>query len=73
MDKLTMRMLIDAYAEENRLTVQEVDEDIAYGFIDGKMLFEAWLNYEGIFGYSREIINVFDACEAAGIKITNIN
>lgn len=71
MDKSTMRMLIDAYAEVNQLTVNEVDEEIAYGFIDGKDLFEAWLNYEGIFGYSRKIINVFGACEDAGIKITN--
>ena len=67
----TMDMLIDAYAEMNHLTAAQVKEEIGSGWIDGNMLFEEWLKYEGIFGYSARIINVFDACEKAGLKITD--
>lgn len=68
---ITMEMLIDAYAEMNHLTTAQVKDEIKHGWIDGNTLFEDWLKYEGIFGYSARIINIFDACEEAGIKITN--
>lgn len=66
---ITMEMLIDAYAEMNHLTTAQVKDEIKHGWIDGNMLFEDWLKYEGIFGYSARIINIFDACEKAGLKI----
>ena len=67
----TMEMLIDVYAEVNHLTESQVKEEIRSGWIDGNELFEDWLKYEGIHGYSARIIKIFDACEAAGLKITD--
>ena len=55
----------------NYLTTEQVKKEIKSGWIDGNMLFEEWLKYEGIFGYSEKIINIFDTCEKAGLKITN--
>lgn len=65
----TVEMLIETYAEYNNLTEQEVREEIQKGWIDGSVLFEDWLNYEGIKGYGRKIIRVFQDCEQAGLKI----
>ena len=52
-------MLIETYAEVNYLTTEQVKKEIKSGWIDGNMLFEEWLKYEGIFGYSEKIINIF--------------
>ena len=69
--KTKMDMLIETYAEVNYLTTEQVKKEIKSGWIDGNMLFEEWLKYEGIFGYSEKIINIFDTCEKAGLKIIN--
>lgn len=66
--KTKMDMLIETYAEVNYLTTEQVKKEIKSGWIDGNMLFEEWLKYEGIFGYSEKIINIFDTCEKSGIE-----
>lgn len=48
---------------------EAVREEIQKGWIDGSLLFEDWLNYEGIIGYGQKIIKIFQDCEKAGLKI----
>lgn len=65
----TVEMLIKTYAEYNNLNEKEVREEIQKGWIDGSVLFEDWLKYEGIIGYGYKIIRIFQDCEKAGLKI----
>ena len=65
----TVEMLIKTYAEFNDLDEEDVREDIRKGWIDGEMLFQDWLKYEGIRGYGSVIVKIFHDCEEAGLKI----
>ena len=65
----TVEMLIETYAEYNNMNEEAVREEIQKVRIDGSLLFEDWLNYEGIIGYGQKIIKIFQDCEKAGLKI----
>lgn len=55
--------IIEIYAESNHLTVSQVKHEIRTGWIDRDMLFDAWLVYEGIIGYTGSILNVLEEIE----------
>lgn len=68
---MTLETLIERYAEFNGISKEEAEGEMERGWIDGYMLLYAWLNYEGIIGYTHKIIEIFDICEEEKLKITN--
>ena len=52
--------IIKIYAEKNHLDPYEVRKDVREGWISKEMLFEAWLENEGIFWYTHRIISVLE-------------
>lgn len=52
--------IIEIYAESNHMTITQVKHEIQIGWIDRDMLFDAWLVYEGIIGYTGAILNVLE-------------
>ena len=55
--------VVKIYAEVNGVSTDEVKKDVIDGWTTKEMLFEAWLENEGIFGYTRKILNVIEAIE----------
>ena len=55
--------IVKIYAEMNYLSVAAVKQEIRNGWIDREMLFEAWLVYEGIIGYTHKILSALDTID----------
>lgn len=52
--------IIKIYAEVNNVDPYEIKKDVRKGWISKEELFEAWLKYEGIFGYTHKILSVLE-------------
>lgn len=52
--------LIKIYAEKYYLSTAAVNKEIREGWVSKEELFEAWLEYEGIIGYTNKILNVLE-------------
>lgn len=57
---MTWEKLIQIYADVNYINAAAVEEDFRKGWISKEMLLEAWLEDEGIFGYTHLILNVIE-------------
>lgn len=54
--------ILRTYAEMNNMTIKEAMIWYQKGAITSYELFEAFLNYEGIMGYTQKIVTAFRIC-----------
>lgn len=56
---MTIEDILAAYAEMTELDLEEVREMVVEGEIDRWQLFDKWLQYEGIIGYTDLILRAW--------------
>lgn len=66
---MTLQDMYEAYAETHNITHQEARDQYLTGAISPFELFAAYLENEGIYGYTQSIITAFRVC----YNLDNIN
>lgn len=66
---MNLQDMYEAYAETHNITQAEARDQYLTGAINPFELFEAYLENEGIFGYTQSIVTAFRVC----YNLDNIN
>ena len=65
---MNWNQIVKIYAEVNGVTAAEVEKDVDEGWITRTMLFEAFLENEGIFDYTYKILEAIDEIDEHTVR-----
>lgn len=60
---MSWEAIIKIYAEKYYLSTAAIEKEIREGWVSKEELFEAWLEYEGIIGYTNKILNTLETID----------